>query len=164
MKGGTISGNTAESVHWSEGGGVSVKGNCTFTMQGGTISGNTTNGGANGGNGSGSGGGGVSVYKGTFTMEGGAISGNTAQQHGDWSGGGGVKVGRDSTFTLKVGTIYGKSADPSLANSATYDSALNVGGDAVAAKWGTGGVYKKGGVLQSGTGIGSTDDTLEATP
>jgi hypothetical protein len=133
----------------------------TFTMSGGTISGNTAKGGTDW-----SGGGGVKVESGEFIMSGGTISGNTVT-----GGGGGVKLEASAIFTMTGGTIYGKAdslpagTDPSLANSADRDMALWVQEADVSSKWGTGGTYTKGGVSQSGGGdIGSTSDTLIATP
>jgi hypothetical protein len=70
MSGGAVCGNSAS----SNGGGVYVAGNGTFTMSGGAVSGNsisTYDGGAPGPYG----GGGVYV-DGTFTMSGGAVTGN----------------------------------------------------------------------------------------
>jgi hypothetical protein len=180
MEGGEISGNTAKGSRGSAGGGVNMGGNGVFTMKGGTIFGNTVESGVwpphSGGS---SDGGGVRMEGGTFTMEGGAIYGNTAKS-GSHSSGGGVSIRKGSVFTLKGGTIYGKSdslpagTDPSIANSAQDNSALNVlGGDTVTAKWGTGGAYTKGGMDQVGDSnivslgdndSGGTDDTLIAVP
>jgi uncharacterized repeat protein (TIGR02543 family) len=78
----------------SNGGGVYVNSNGTFTMNSGTISGNTA---------SGSDGGGVYV-NGTFTMNGGSISDNTTNL------GGGVYVSTNGTFTMKGGSISGNTA------------------------------------------------------
>jgi hypothetical protein len=52
------------------------------------------------------------------------------------------------------------------ANSASFGAALSVGGSATTVKWGTGGSYTKGSTtgIGGGTDIGSTDDTLVATP
>jgi hypothetical protein len=136
-----------------------------FVMKSGKITGNTYIGG------DWAGGGGVGV-KGTFIMEGGAISGNTAKGSTDssTSRGGGAFINGNSTFTMQGGIIYGKSDSlptgtaPSLANSAKYNSALNVDDDSTA-KWGTGGTYTKGGVDQTGgSDIGGTDGTLIAVP
>jgi hypothetical protein len=191
MTGGEISGNTAQGGNEARGGGVAVSGEDTFIMLGGTISGNTAQGGegASGGgvqigeesvftmkNGAITGnnvtgnerasGGGVDMDKGTFTMEGGTISGNSV--NGNRVFGGGVNAdGEGSVFTLKGGTIYGSSAGGGNANTTvdTDDSAaLNVA-LGVTAKWGTGGVYTKGGVSQPGdSDISNTNDTLIATP
>jgi hypothetical protein len=192
MEGGAISGNTAQGDDWAGGGGVNINENSTFTMAGGTISGNTVKsdesegGGVNVWKGAftmadgaiygntiegvqSADGGGVFIGESTFIMQGGTISENTAKGSGG-SGGGGVYI-EGSTFTLKGGTIYGKSdslppeTDPSLANSAERNSALEVNGAGATAKWGTGGTYTKGGVDQAGgSGIGNTDDTLIAVP
>jgi parallel beta-helix repeat protein len=150
LKGGTISGNTAS----SGGGGVDVCNSAEFTLEGGTISGNTA------GNG-----GGVQVEpSGKFTMRGGTISGNSA-----YNNGGGVSVWDTGEFTMEGGTIYGKAGslpagtDASLANSAQNDAALSV--NQATAKWGTGGTYTNGSTTGTGgTDIGSTDETLIATP
>jgi hypothetical protein len=186
MQGGTISGNTAESDNNSGGGGVRVNDGCAFTMEGGTISGNTAQGdtwaggggvyteqnsaftmtdGTISGNTAQGGGGGMFIHRNsTFTMAGGEIFGNTGDV------GGGVWINGASTFTMEGGTIYGKSdrlpsgMDPSLANSAKGNSALNKSSDSTA-EWGTGGTYKKGNVSQpEGTNIDSTDETLIAIP
>jgi hypothetical protein len=66
MEGGEISGNTAQSGSWANGGGVWVEGeDALFTMKSGTIFGNTANqaGGVKAGS--------------TFTMSGGRIQGST---------------------------------------------------------------------------------------
>jgi hypothetical protein len=64
---------------------------------------------------------------------------------------------------MQGGTIYGKTG--SLANIASNNAALEVHQNAVAAKWGTGGTYTKGGVSQPpDSNIDSTDDTLIAIP
>jgi hypothetical protein len=101
-------------------------------------------------------------------MKSGKITGNTHIRSGsddttNWAWGGGVGV-------REGGAIYGKTGnlpdgtDPSLANN----SALPLrGADPPAkwARWGTGGIYTKGGVIQTGTDIGGdTDDTLIAIP
>jgi hypothetical protein len=201
MSGGTISGNTA-SGEWSSGGGVSVHNNAIFTMEGGTISDNT----AQSGKGATGGGVDIENAGATFTMTGGTISGNTAKSTIEYSGGGGVAVGDGATFTmeggiisgnitintnnnsgggvkvenaqftLKGGTIYGKSGNlpagvsASLANSANGGASLAVYKGT--AKWGTGGTYT-GGEYQIGGGTilhidpnngGGTDDTLIAIP
>ena len=83
MKGGSITGNTANSTK-EGGGGVYAKTN--FEMTGGSIGGNTTKGY----------GGGVYVTgKGSFTMSGGSITGNNAN-----SNGGGVYVMYSDSFTV----------------------------------------------------------------
>jgi hypothetical protein len=164
MEGGSISGNTAQGGENASGGGVNV-GEGTFTMEGGVILGNS----ASAANWAGGGGVNASNDGSTFTMTGGEISGNTAQG-GEWSVGGGVQVDENAVFTLKGGTIYGKSgnlpagSDPSLANSAGVGvSSLHVNEGTV--KWGTGGTYTKGGAAQTaGSDIGNSDDTLIATP
>jgi len=167
MSGGEISGNAVKGGRGSNGGGVSISEGSLFTMSGGTITSNSTNGF----------GGGVNVGDGAiFTMQGGTISGNTGERNG------GVWIQNRSAFIMEGGTIYGKvdslpaRTDASLANS-------NNGGDwgvslgmynNSTVKWGTGGTYTKGGVLQTGgsdiapsrlnNGNGITDDTLIAIP
>jgi hypothetical protein len=103
-------------------------------------------------------------------MQGGTISGNTVQGSRGGSGGG-VDISHNSTFTLEGGTIYGKSADPSLANNAMHNSALGVHESApptLWVRWGTGGIYTQGGVTQTDKDIsvpgGGTDETLIAIP
>jgi hypothetical protein len=91
MKGGTISGNTVNTV----GGGVYIKGG-TFTMSGGTISSNNAT----------DYGGGVYVYDSIFNMWGGTISSNNAENYG-----GGVYVNSAGTFTMSDGTISRNTAD-----------------------------------------------------
>ena len=91
--GGVITGGTSN----YEGGGVCVKGNSTFTMQGGTISGNSAS----------ESGGGVYFSGGTFTMQGGTISGNSAISYG-----GGVYFS-GTEFTMQGGTIRGNTATSS---------------------------------------------------
>jgi hypothetical protein len=159
MEGGTISGNSLNGSRGSEGGGVVVD-SATFTMEGGEISGNTAKGGqfASGGG----------VYVGgksvtVFTMKGGAISGNSTISNGD-NNGGGVCVNADvATFVMEGGTIYGKAAEGGKANTAAEDGAALKARGTV--KWGSGGTYTKGGVPQTGgSDIGSTNDTLIATP
>jgi hypothetical protein len=77
------------------GGGVSVDGSGTFTMNGGEISSNSD--------------GGVYVDdNATFTMYGGKISSNSADSNSD---GGGVSVDGNATFTMYGGEISGNSAD-----------------------------------------------------
>jgi len=119
LRGGTISGNTAD-----EGGGVYVGRDGTFIMAGGTISGNKAN--MNGG--------GVYVgIGGTFTMLGGTISGNTAN-----NGGGGVNSW--STFTMRGGTISGNSNYTSgggvVVNNGTFTM---IGGEILGNSSGSGG-------------------------
>jgi hypothetical protein len=155
MEGGSISGNTAHN-----GGGVFVE-ESTFTMKGGIISGNTASDNA----------GAVMVQqRSSFTMEGGIISGNTA------AFGGGVRVGEQATFIMEGGTIYGSSAEGGNANTAPSGAALRVFDSAIAAKWGTGGTYTKGGIPQTGgsdivpndprnpSSRVNTNDTLIAIP
>jgi uncharacterized repeat protein (TIGR02543 family) len=104
LRNGTISGNFNPSANFS-GGGVIVRENGTFTMNGGTISGNT-----------GYTGGGVIVSEnGTFIMNGGEISGNTAR------GGAGVQVYGNGTFRIVNGTVYGSGAG-ALSNTNTATS------------------------------------------
>jgi hypothetical protein len=124
MKGGEISGNTAEN-----GGGVLLDDFSTFEMSGGSITGNRITRDGNGAgvyvsfksvftmlpgsvisnNGSGGttkNGGGVFVNgNGEFVMKGGEISGNTATDNG-----GGVNVAPFGKFTLEDGTISGNNA------------------------------------------------------
>ena len=103
MKGGEISGNTADNL----GGGVLLVGtSASFTMDGGSIRSNTvtiddtryTMEGIYGG-------GGVYVHSGTFTMNAGTISGNSST----YTRGGGVQVAQ-GTFVMNGGTIEGNSA------------------------------------------------------
>jgi hypothetical protein len=162
MTSGTISDNRAISANNdADSGGVFI-GNGTFTMSGGTISGNTAKGGNH------ASGGGMRVDSGaTFKMQGGAIiTGNTAESSG-YAEGGGVQVrGEGSAFTIEGGRIQGNTdSDGFTKNTASSYAALRVDSPGSTAKWGTGGTYTKGGVDQSGGGnIGSTDDTLIATP
>jgi hypothetical protein len=101
LKGGEISGNKAPD---GLGGGVSLYGDSTFTMQRGRIAGNiaATNGG------------GVYLTTGTsFTMEDGSIEKNSAAY------GGGIYINPNAqTFTMTGGTIYGND-DPVNGNTAT---------------------------------------------
>jgi hypothetical protein len=139
MKGGAITGNTAQGNNGC-GGGLRISG-AVFTMEGGAIFGNTVQAGRAGG---------VDMWNATFTMKGGVISDNIVQA----GKGGGIHIGR-STFTMESGEITG--------NSATRNSALNL--DEGTAKWGTGGIYTKGGVPQTGgSNIGNTNETLIAIP
>jgi hypothetical protein len=119
MSGGTISGNKANGG-WDlsfGGGGVFVKSESTFTMRGGTISGNEANKQC---------GGGVGVNGSKFYMHGGIISGNTAKWYG-----GGVSV-RTPTFEKKPedgsstsGVIYGNDpTDETLKNTAQQGHAV----------------------------------------
>jgi hypothetical protein len=72
------------------------------------------------------------------------------------------------------GTIYGNASVANAGDNAneTRDGSgtpVNSKGAAISvgsiAKWGTGGTYTKGGVAQTGgSDIGTTDDTLIATP
>jgi hypothetical protein len=86
-------------------------------------------------------------------MEGGIISGNKATNTN--SSGGGVKVDENGLFTLKGGTIYGRSdklpagVSASLTNSANGGVSLDVYKGT--AKWGAGGAYT-GGEFQTGGG------------
>jgi hypothetical protein len=98
MKAGAkISGNT--------GGGVSVTGNASFTMEGGVISDNNANDG-----------GGVFVNGSSFIMKGGEISGNTTISYG-----GGVYVNYTSTFTMEGGVISGNT-------TTSYGGGVCIGG------------------------------------
>jgi hypothetical protein len=70
---------------------------------------------------------------------------------------------------MEDGTIYGKSgklpagAVASLANNAMRNASLDM--DVGSAKRGTAGTYTKGDVAQTGgNNIGTSDDTLIATP
>lgn len=96
MESGTVSGNFADG---SNGGGVYIASDCTFTMKGGSIDGNTVKNSAT------SHGGGVFVY-GTFTMENGIITNNSSEQ----GNGGGVNIGSNGAFTMSGGTISGNTA------------------------------------------------------
>jgi hypothetical protein len=78
-----------------EAGGVYVDQNATFNMTGGKISGNTANNT-----------GGVYARRSTFTMSGGQISGNTAET----AAGGGRVIGETGTFTMTGGEISGNTA------------------------------------------------------
>lgn len=93
LESGTVSGNFADG---SNGGGVYIASDCTFTMKGGSIDGNTVKN---------SDGGGVFVY-GTFTMENGIITNNSSEQ----GNGGGVNIGSNGAFTMSGGTISGNTA------------------------------------------------------
>jgi len=95
LRNGTISGNTSS----SDGGGVYVDDNTTFTMSGGEISGNISSTYSTGG-------GGVAIEDGTFTMSGGKISGNTARGNG-----GGVNMLDGGTFTMSGGEISGNTTE-----------------------------------------------------
>lgn len=161
MEGGEISRNATYGKGGSYGGGVKVgKGEgSVFTMTGGVIADNTVNSDGY------SLGGGVHA-DGTFIMEGGEISGNTAVSTANQSMGGGVRV--DGTFTMTGGTIYGKTAEGGKANSAENGATLYAY-PASATKWGTGGIYTKGGASQTGgsdilPAKSGTDDTLIAVP
>jgi hypothetical protein len=158
MEGGAITGNTTAGKEGGGGGGVNISGTGTFIMEGGAISGNTISAGEN----NGCAGAGVNVNPGAvFTMSGGEISGNAVTSgRGD---GGGVQA--RGTFTMEGGTIYGKNAEGGKANRAPGAS-MNVPPSASGpAKWGTGGVYTKGGIPQAGgSDIGRTNDTLIAIP
>lgn len=97
---GTITGGNVTGATAMYGGGVTVMGDASFTMENGTISGNEAS----------QYGGGVFVYNGTFTMNGGTISDNKAEKTG-----GGVSVydyfeNISSTFTMNGGTISGNTA------------------------------------------------------
>ena len=94
LESGSIRGNTADS---SNGGGVYIASNCTFTMKGGSIGGNTVKN---------SDGGGVFVH-GTFTMENGIITNNSSEQ----GNGGGVNIGTNGNFTMTDGTIENNTAN-----------------------------------------------------
>ena len=147
MKGGTISDNSGK---W--GGGVAVQNDSRFIMEGGEISGNIND----------FDGGGVFVYTNTvFTMIGGVIYGNTAANRG-----GGVFVVNNSMFTMEGGRIQGgTTSDGFAANIAQNGASLRVNENATASRWGMGGTYTKGGVLQTGgSDIGNTNDTLIAIP
>jgi hypothetical protein len=176
MSGGTIADNRVSrpaNGYYGDGGGVYVRKESVFIMSGGAISGNIiTSGGIMG-----SFGGGVRVYDGTstFIMTGGTISGNSVSSKAGEGGGG---VSSRGVFIMEGGTIYGKAGslpagtDAGLANSARNGASLDVSGSTT--RWGTGGVYTKGGEHQTG---GShilhhennrdryyTDDTLIAIP
>jgi hypothetical protein len=148
MEGGEISGNNRS--------GVVIHTKSTFTMSGGMIYGNTE---------PNDGGGGVAILEDSiFTMTGGVIFGNSvANTRG---GGGGVNLYK-ATFTMSGGRIQGSTdSDGFAANTVAVGNrgaAFQLG--QTTAKWGTGGTYTKGGVPQSdGSNIGSTNDTLIATP
>jgi len=102
MKGGEISGNTADSNDGYNGGGGGIYVGGTFTMAAGDIYGNFATS-------SQAGGGGVYSY-GTFTMTGGTISGNTSSSTYKNFGGGGVYI-VGQNFTKTGGTIYGASGE-----------------------------------------------------
>jgi hypothetical protein len=191
MTGGTISNNSAVDEGWSSGGGVvldSYHNLVTFIMSGGTISGNTTEGFGGGvlsGNGSTfimsggeifgntttSFGGGVTSQGSLFTMTGGKIYGNSARSGGgiallDWSG----------SFVLEGGTVYGSNAGGN-SNIAPTGASLFISTwtgtqPRVTSNWGTGGIYTRNGVPQSGgsailpTGVlgANTNETLIAIP
>ena len=193
MKSGLITGNTNSPVSYADGGGMQVKEGGTFIMEGGSISGNAAYGGGQSGSGgggiridkgtfimkggtisnnkAGNVGGGVLVMGngiiGSFTMLGGTISGNTVTEK-NAEGGGGVCVGINDgggIFTMVGGTIYGSSAQGGNANTAPSGAALMVSSRAESTKWGTDGIYTKGGVNQiGGSNIGATNDTLIAVP
>ena len=98
INGGTLVMNADSSITGNStngfGGGVYIKENGTFTMNGGVISGNTA-----------MGGGGVNVSEGTFTLNGGDISGNTVLGLG-----GGVLLVDDGTFNMSDGAIFNNFA------------------------------------------------------
>ncbi|MDR1252597.1 MAG: hypothetical protein LBK62_10610 [Treponema sp.] len=171
MEGGKISGNSANgSVGGINGGGVYVADNgSVFTMSGGIISGNNVSG-------PDAWGGGVDVeFYGSFIMEGGEISGNSVNGS-NYASGGGVDIRDNASFTMKGGTIYGNVSVANAGGNANETkiggalvngkgAAISVLGSKAVAKWGTGGTYTIGGVAQSGgSDIGSTDETLIATP
>ena len=122
MYGGVIKNNTAgTSKALSNGGGVYVGSNGTFTMTGGEITGNTAT--RNGG--------GVAVYNGTFTMSGDAkISNNIAKQtyNAVEHLGGGVYVGASGKFTMSGDTVISGN----LTHSGYADSNAQGGGVYVA--------------------------------
>ena len=164
--GAKITGNTSSS---SNGGGVSVNNNSTFTMNGGEISGNTAASSYGGGGGvavatdgtfimsggkisgnSSNRGGGVHVY-GTFTMSGGEISGNTT------GSGGGVDVAVYGTFTMNGGKISGNTTTSygggvNLTSTATFTKT----GNSIITGWGddtvNGNVVKSSGTVQNNRG------------
>ena len=104
MRGGTISGNSANSEYNQNGGGVCIGGHL-FIMENGVISGN-----------SGDTGGGISIIGGNFTMRGGIIAGNI---------GVGVFCRISTRFIKTGGIIYGSDAPNGLANR--NGAALNWG-------------------------------------
>ncbi|MDR0910320.1 MAG: hypothetical protein LBM77_11215 [Spirochaetaceae bacterium] len=167
MEGGEIRENNAE----FGGGGVSMGGLSTFTMSGGAIWGNSSLSSADGGGG---------AFFGstdcTFIMKGGVIYGNTSARVCGGVMFGGSSDRNNGTFIMEGGRIQGSTAsDGYTANTDIWDSdedALLTAGFPVSAtaKWGTGGTYTKGGVLQTGgSGIIPPDrygtvDTLIAIP
>ena len=113
MKGGTISGNTAN----KNGGGVYVDKN-SFTMEGGTITNNTAN----------AAGGGVYMYSGSFAMSGGSITRNGAGSDGKgvYIGGsvscrlsGGAKIAENTGNGIGNLYINGGNAERSITNLTT---------------------------------------------
>ncbi|GHU76852.1 hypothetical protein FACS189461_4900 [Spirochaetia bacterium] len=180
MSGGIISNNSSS----SGGGGVCLQNGATFTMSGGTISGNNA----------GDFGGGVAQQMGTFIMSGGTISGNSAKDNGggvviadgcnmimeggtisgnNASNGGGIFSvlaknslwkGTGCSFTMKGGRIQGNTDSDGFTKNTGANAAISLDSN-ITAKWGTGGVYTKGGAAQTGgSDIGSSDDTLVAAP
>jgi hypothetical protein len=139
----------------SQGGGIQIAHNSTFTMYTGIIENNTAK----------SSGGGVAVtgdesgpiYNPTFNMEGGVIQGNKVTSSSNHGKGGGVSLIYRSTFTMKGGTIYGND-NPLLQNTAINGNiALDIYN-------GTGaniGTAKYGGDYGTAA-INSTDKTLPA--
>lgn len=96
LYGGTFSRNIGHNIgRNTNGGGVYVDNNSTFTLSGSaSITGNWTNGS----------GGGVYVYSGIFDMKSGTITGNKAD-----TSGGGVHVGWSGTFHMSGGSITGNN-------------------------------------------------------
>jgi hypothetical protein len=174
MEGGEIAGNSVTVKASGDGGGVRVA-RGTFTMSGGIISGNTVSGKR-------ATGGGVSSGD-IFTMLGGTISGNSTSGSVSSFGGGVFLLqqrGGAGKFTMEGGTIYGSDASANSGGNAneTRDGSgapVSGGGAAIAinpvdrveiaAKWGSGGAYTKGGAAQTGgSDIGNSDATLIAIP
>lgn len=125
-----ISGNNGGSY----GGGVHIRSNGSFTMEGGKITNNTVSGGWNGGAG-------VHLDDyGTFTMKGGSITENVDAANGDSVG---VMANDHATLDLQGGTIAGNGSNQS--NTTTY--AVMCGGKST--------IKLSGGISISGKSTGS---------
>ncbi|GHT69121.1 hypothetical protein FACS1894110_17990 [Spirochaetia bacterium] len=148
MKSGAITGNTLT----GSGGGVRVRENAIFTMEGGAITGNTTTTGS---------GGGVRVDENAiFTMKGGAITGNTAT-----GAAGGVAVNGNAIFTMEGGEISGNTTTGSgggvrVDENATFTMKDGEISGNTAAKFGGGVLVNKSGIFSKtgGTIYGDTDN------
>ena len=120
-----------------DGGGVSVRINGKFTMNGGCIEGNTVNGTR--------GGGGVYMYDGAvFTMNGGIIRNNKLTGTASTQGGGGIVMnGETTTVNMNGGEISGNSSSKS-GGGIWSSGTINMSGGKITANTATnngGGVY-----------------------